>query len=160
MPANLPPQYYVAEQIYRAARAPAEKVAALQQMLTATPKHKGTDHLRADLRAKVARALEELEHPKQGSGQPSPYAIRKEGAGQAALIGLAKSAGFTVAETRQLVRGVSRSTPPGPRWRALAAKKLGEVEERIAEAVRMRSVLEDVMRCECPTFEDCTRAGC
>ncbi len=76
-----------------------------------------------------------------------------------ALIGLAKSAGFTVAETRQLVRGVSRSTPPGPRWRALAAKKLGEVEERIAEAVRMRSVLEDVMRCECPTFEDCTRAG-
>ena len=77
-----------------------------------------------------------------------------------ALIGLAKSAGFTVAETRQLVRGVSRSTPPGPRWRALAAKKLGEVEERIAEAVRMRSVLEDVMRCECPTFEDCTRAGC
>jgi len=91
VPANLPPQYYVAEQIYRAARAPAEKVAALQQMLTATPKHKGTDHLRADLRAKVARALEELEHPKKGSGQPSPYAIRKEGAGQAALIGLANA---------------------------------------------------------------------
>ena len=31
------------------------------------------------------------------------------------LIELAKSAGFTIAETRQLVRGVSRGTPPGPR---------------------------------------------
>ncbi len=77
-----------------------------------------------------------------------------------ALIQLAKSAGFTVAEPRQLVRGVSRSTSPGPRWRALAEKKLGEVEERIAEAERMRAVLRTVMRCECPTFEDCTRDGC
>ena len=88
MPANLPPHYYIAEEKYRAARGPAEKVAALQEMLSTTPKHKGTDHLRADLRAKVARAMEELEHPKRGSGQPEPYAIRKEGAGQAVLIGL------------------------------------------------------------------------
>ena len=76
------------------------------------------------------------------------------------LIELAKSAGFTVAETRQLVRGVSRRTPPGPRWRELAQKKLTEIEERIAEAQRMRSVLQSVMGCECPSFEDCTRAGC
>ena len=88
MPANLPPHYYVAELKYRASRNSAEKVAALQEMLSATPKHKGTDHLRADLRAKVAREMEELERPKRGPGQPQPYAIRKEGAGQAALIGL------------------------------------------------------------------------
>ena len=77
-----------------------------------------------------------------------------------ALIELAKSAGFTVAEMRQLVRGVSRRTAPGPRWRALAEKKLGEMEERIAEAENMRFVLKNLMRCECPTFEDCTRTGC
>ena len=77
-----------------------------------------------------------------------------------ALIELAKSAGFTVAETRQLVRGVSRRTPPGPRWRVLAQKKLAEVEERIREAKQMRSVLQALMSCECPTFDDCTRAGC
>ena len=40
---------------------------------------------------KVARALEEAESPKRGSGQPSPYAVRKEGAGQAVLIGLPNS---------------------------------------------------------------------
>ena len=88
MPANLPPHYYEAERKYREARGPAEKVAALQDMLTATPKHKGTDHLRAELRAKVARTLEELERPKSGSRQAQPYAIRKEGVGQAVLIGL------------------------------------------------------------------------
>jgi DNA-binding transcriptional MerR regulator len=78
------------------------------------------------------------------------------------LIALAKRAGFTIAETRQLVRGVSRRTPPGPRWRAMAQKKLDEVEERIAEARRMKAVLGRVMGCECPTFEDCTRSaeGC
>ncbi len=91
MPTNLPPQYYEAEKIYRAAKSPAEKVAALQQMLAATPKHKGTDHLRADMRARVSRGLEELEQPRQRSGQPQPYAIPKEGAGQAVLIGLPNS---------------------------------------------------------------------
>ncbi len=77
-----------------------------------------------------------------------------------ALIALAKSAGFTIAETRRLLRGVSRRTPPGPRWRAQAQKKLVEVEARVAEAERMRSVLRKMMGCECPTFEDCTRAAC
>jgi MerR family redox-sensitive transcriptional activator SoxR len=77
-----------------------------------------------------------------------------------ALIELAKSAGFTISETKQLVRGVSRRTPPGPRWHALAEKKLVEVEARIAEAEHMRTVLRAVIQCECPTFEDCTRTGC
>jgi len=76
------------------------------------------------------------------------------------LIELAKSAGFTISETRQLVRGVSKKTAPGPRWRALAQKKLLEVEQRIVEARRMQSALELMMGCECPTFEECTRAGC
>jgi MerR family redox-sensitive transcriptional activator SoxR len=76
-----------------------------------------------------------------------------------ALIELAKSAGFTISETRRLLRGVGRRTAPGPRWRALAQKKLTEVEARIAEAERMRAVLHAVMGCECPTFQDCTRAG-
>jgi MerR family redox-sensitive transcriptional activator SoxR len=77
-----------------------------------------------------------------------------------ALIELAKKAGFTIAETRELVRGISRRTSPGPRLQAMAKKKLTEVEERIVEAEQMRFVLQKMMNCECPTFEDCTRAGC
>lgn len=77
-----------------------------------------------------------------------------------ALIELAKKAGFTIAETRDLVRGISRRTSPGPRLQRMARKKLVEVEKRIAEAERMRSVLQKMTNCECPTFEECTRAGC
>ena len=89
MPANLPPLYYEAERKYRSARSMPEKVAALQEMMSATPKHKGTDHLRADLRAKMARLMDELERPRYtGSGRAEPFALRKEGAGQAILIGL------------------------------------------------------------------------
>ena len=89
MPANLPPTYYEAERKYRAARDIPAKVVALQEMMSATPKHKGTDHLRADQRAKMARLMEELEKPRYtSSGRSEPFAIRKEGAGQAILIGL------------------------------------------------------------------------
>lgn len=77
-----------------------------------------------------------------------------------ALIELAKRAGFTIAETRELVRGISRQTAPGPRLRAMAEKKLQQVEARIVEAEHMRDVLKLMMNCECPTFQDCTRAGC
>ena len=77
-----------------------------------------------------------------------------------ALIELAKKAGFTIAETRELVRGISRRTSPGPRLQFMARKKLLEVEERIAEAERMRGVLQKMTRCACPTFEECTRTGC
>jgi MerR family redox-sensitive transcriptional activator SoxR len=80
--------------------------------------------------------------------------------GRLALIELAKKAGFTIAETRELVRGISRRTAPGPRLQAMARKKLAQVEERIAEAERMRAVLEKMTGCECPTFEECTRGGC
>lgn len=74
------------------------------------------------------------------------------------FIELAKAAGFTVAETRRLLRGFSRRTPAGVRWRALAEGKVAELERRVAELRRMQRVLERVSSCECPTFEDCARA--
>ena len=92
MPANLRAQYYVIEERYRREKSIPAKVAALQEMLAVMPKHKGTDHLKADLRAKIARLLEELERPKAtSSGQPQLFALRRDGIGQAVLVGLANS---------------------------------------------------------------------
>ncbi len=88
MPANLTPQYKEAEQRYRQSRTLPAKVAALQEMMAVIPKHKGTDHLRADLRARMSRHMEELEKPKSTSGGPQPFSIRKEGAGQVLIVGL------------------------------------------------------------------------
>src|SRR4030042_5481052 len=86
MPANLPPQYFDAEKRYRAAKTPEDKIEALETMLAIMPKHKGTDHRHGDLRRRIAKLTEETER-KAATSRASFY-IRKEGAGQLALVGL------------------------------------------------------------------------
>ena len=86
MPANLPPQYFEAEQNFRLAKNPAEKIAALEEMLAIMPKHKGTDHLRAKLRARIAKLTEASE--KKLATKRASVVIEKEGAAQVAVIGL------------------------------------------------------------------------
>jgi ribosome-interacting GTPase 1 len=86
MPANLPPQYYDAEKRYRAARTPEDKIEALETMMAIMPRHKGTDHLYGDLRRRIAKLQEEAER-KAATSRTSFY-VRKEGAGQVALVGL------------------------------------------------------------------------
>ena len=85
MPANLTPQYFEAERRYKSASTPEEKIQALEAMLAVMPKHKGTDHLQADLRRKISKIGEEAEK-KYATGHKS-FTIRKEGAGQVALVG-------------------------------------------------------------------------
>ena len=91
MPANLPPAYFEAERRFRGAKSVPEKIAALQEMTSATPKHKGTDHLRAELRSRMARLTADLAKPRATSSGPQPFSLRKEGTGQAILIGLPNS---------------------------------------------------------------------
>lgn len=88
MPANLPPQYYEAENVYRLAKTPQEKVRALEVMLAIMPKHKGTDKLRADLRRRIAKHTEEAERKRSTGRRDYVYHIKKEGAGQAVVVGL------------------------------------------------------------------------
>ena len=74
-----------------------------------------------------------------------------------AVIRLAQLAGFTVAEIRTLMHGFARPTPPSERWRKLANAKLAEVDRKLADLEHMRIVLRSLLRCECPTLEDCAR---
>ncbi len=86
MPANLPPKYFAAEQTYREAKTPQEKMAALKEMLAIVPKHKGTEKLQAELKRKIARLKEELQSGSHGKKGFSLY-VEREGAGQVALVG-------------------------------------------------------------------------
>jgi ribosome-interacting GTPase 1 len=89
MPANLPPQYKEAERAYREAKTPQAKIEALERMLAVMPHHKGTDHLRAELRTRLAKLTQEVERQQRASGgRMHLYTVRKEGAGQAVLVGL------------------------------------------------------------------------
>jgi ribosome-interacting GTPase 1 len=86
MPANLPPEYFDAEKRFKQASTPAEKIAALEDLIASVPKHKGTDKLRADLRRRVSQLRKEALSKKKG-GRGDLYAVQKEGAAQIALIG-------------------------------------------------------------------------
>jgi len=91
MPTNLPPDYFEAEQLYKEAQTPEEKVARLEEMISTIPKHKGTDHLRADWRRRLAKLKEAAQTRKKTGGQVSPYVIDKEGAGQVVVLGPANA---------------------------------------------------------------------
>ena len=103
MPANLPPQYFEAEKNFRLAKSPEEKIAVLEEMLAIMPKHKGTDHLRAELRGRIAK-LTQLATKKSGVHRAS-MAIEKEGAAQIAVIGLPN------AGKSQLVASITNASP-------------------------------------------------
>jgi MerR family transcriptional regulator, redox-sensitive transcriptional activator SoxR len=72
-----------------------------------------------------------------------------------AVIRLAQEAGFTVAEIRTLLHGFALGAPPSARWRALAHRKRREIDALMARARQMRRVLDRLLRCKCPTLEDC-----
>lgn len=87
MPANLPPQYYEAERRYRQAQSYEEKITILQEMLAIMPKHKGTDKLQAELRAKISK-LKKIAQKKVGPRRKGfSYRVPREGIAQVVLIG-------------------------------------------------------------------------
>jgi ribosome-interacting GTPase 1 len=86
MPANLTPEYFKAEKWFRSATSNDEKIMALEQMLRVMPKHKGTDHLRADLRRKLSK-LKEGGTQKKGGTHVDIFHVPRSGAGQIVLLG-------------------------------------------------------------------------
>ncbi len=86
MPANLTPQYLEAEQRFRRARTPADKMACLEDMLRLIPKHKGTEKMRADLRRRLSKLKTESQRS-AGAHRGHHVQVDKEGAGQIVMVG-------------------------------------------------------------------------
>ena len=89
MPANLTPEYFKADQWFRSATTNDEKILALEQMLRVIPKHKGTDHMRADLRRKLSKLREAP--VKKGGKHTDIFHVPAGGAGQVVLLGTPNS---------------------------------------------------------------------
>jgi len=106
VPANLTPQYKKAEEEYRRAQSPEDELRCLELMLREIPKHKGTDKLQAELKAKISKAKQETEHAKKTGkkGHHGPH-IQHQGAGRAIILG-GPNAGKS-----QLLAKLTRATP-------------------------------------------------
>ncbi len=88
MPTNVSPEYKAAEAEFRKARTPEDRLHWLREMLRTIPKHKGTEHLQAELKTRVKELTEALAGPRKGGARTGPATVlRAEGAAQVALLG-------------------------------------------------------------------------
>ena len=76
-------------------------------------------------------------------------------AGRVGVILLLRDAGFTLTEQKAFM--AAHAAAPGD-WQQLARRKLGELDEQIANAQAARQAIDHALRCphddvfECPTF--------
>lgn len=107
MPANLTPQYHRAEEEFRRAASPEDELRCLEVMLREIPKHKGTDKLQAELKAKISRAKQDVEQARKAGKKSGPAAakIPRQGAGRCVIFG-GPNAGKS-----QLLASLTRATP-------------------------------------------------
>ncbi len=105
MPTNLPPDALQAEKRYREAETLEDRIATLEEYIGLIPKHKGTDHLRADLRRQLSKLKASVQSGKKTTRQDSTFRIDREGAGQVAIVGV------TNVGKSSLVAALTNATP-------------------------------------------------
>lgn len=70
------------------AREPRERLDCLKEMLRTIPRHKGTEHLQADIKSRIRELTEEIGGTHAGlAHRHSAHAVRQEGAAQICLTG-------------------------------------------------------------------------
>lgn len=71
-----------------------------------------------------------------------------------ALVRLCQDAGFTLREIRDFIRHRNRA---GRTWRHLAERKINELDARIADARRAKTLLQHALDCSHPNLFECPR---
>jgi ribosome-interacting GTPase 1 len=91
MPANLTAEAKSLWMKASSTRDPEEKIKALEEFLSAVPKHKGNERLRAQVKRKIATLRLEVRERRRPSGAVRSNLLKKEGAAQIVLLGLTNS---------------------------------------------------------------------
>lgn len=92
MPTNVTVEYVKAQQKYLDAKTREEKIAALEEMISAAPSHKGGENLRRELKQRLAK----LKHKTEAKASRKVLAVPKEGDAQICIIGLTQSGKSTL----------------------------------------------------------------
>jgi MerR family redox-sensitive transcriptional activator SoxR len=110
---------------------------------------------RAGLNASAIRYYEKmglLAPPQRLSGQRR---YPSETLDRVLLIRFATDMGFTLAEIKLFLSGLRDNTPVGPRWKKLAARKIIEVDQTITRSLKLKALLQGLLRCHCPSLQFC-----
>jgi small GTP-binding protein len=89
MPINAHPEFTAAEGEYLHAKSPEEKIEKLKKMISYAPAHKGGEKLRAQLRTRLKKLIEQKDKTRK-SGKSSRVGIKKEDM-QIVLVGKTNS---------------------------------------------------------------------
>jgi MerR family transcriptional regulator, redox-sensitive transcriptional activator SoxR len=73
------------------------------------------------------------------------------------VIRFAGGMGFTLSEIKLFLAGLRENTPVGPRWRKFAHCAIAEVENNIQRSLRLKSLLEHLLRCRCASLQICVQ---
>jgi hypothetical protein len=114
MTTNVSIEFTQAETEYYQASSPQAKLEALQKMLTMAPSHKGGENLRREISKKIGAVRKDVEKAKEQAskrGGAQTLNVKKEGAGQIVLIGVANSGKSTLL---QALTGVDVAIAPYP----------------------------------------------
>ena len=87
MPTNVGYEYVNAEKEYHEAKSTSQKIKALRAMLTAVPKHKGTEKMQAQIKKQIAKLQSQLTIEKTKGKSSYSSSIKKEGAATIAIVG-------------------------------------------------------------------------
>jgi MerR family redox-sensitive transcriptional activator SoxR len=110
---------------------------------------------RAGIRASAIRYYESiglLPEPERISGRRRyPSQIVRT----LSIIGAAQRAGLSLEDVRELLAASDADDGVSERLRAIAQRKLPEIDALIERARLVRSWLEAAAECRCPTLDDC-----
>jgi MerR family redox-sensitive transcriptional activator SoxR len=71
------------------------------------------------------------------------------------LIRFAATMGFTLPEISIFLSGLRDDIPVGPRWRKLTGRKLEQLERSIERSLKLRTLLQHLLRCRCASLKTC-----
>src|SRR5260370_13133404 len=91
--------------------------------------------------------------PRHGIRRQGPYQTYDRH--RVVLTRFATGMGFTLAEIKLFLSALGDNTPVGPRWKNLATRKLIEVDQTIARARELKSLLQGLLHCHCPSLQFC-----
>jgi hypothetical protein len=126
------------------AETPNEKIDSLREYISLVPRHKGTERLLRQLRSKLAKLEGEEEKrrsQRKGSGAVSAFHIRKEGAGQVALVG------WTTSGRSSLLRWFTNAKPevsPLSFKTRIPVPGMMAYEDILVQLVEVPAVYEDI----------------
>jgi len=116
-----------------------------------------------ELAARTGLAASAIRYYEKVGLLPAPYRtggqrrFPEDAVHRVLLIRYAGDMGFSLAEIKLFLSGLRDASPVGARWKKLAHRKIKDVDRTIESSLRLKSLLEHLLRCKCASLQVCVQ---